>query len=139
VQARASYGVATTSHVAENLAEEWLGIVESEHTGEMLRDVAIAHLTEHGFSPTAGPASRRLATSRAEECRESRPDSDAIYSFTGPCLASRCQSLDLAETNTMTASIALAETISADSGPYWVTRKPLSRAPSGPEPMKENP
>jgi hypothetical protein len=53
VQARASYRVATTSYVAENLATKWLGAIESEHKGEMLRDVAIKQLTSYGFSPRA--------------------------------------------------------------------------------------
>jgi len=49
VQPKNTYTVATTSYVAENRAAELLGSVESEKTGDMLRDVAIAHLTSHGF------------------------------------------------------------------------------------------
>jgi hypothetical protein len=53
VQTRASYRVATTSYVADNLSDEWLGEIDSEQTGQMLRDVAIRKLTEHGFPPKA--------------------------------------------------------------------------------------
>ena len=53
VQALKVYRVATTSYVAENLAKAWLGVIESESTGEMLREVAISHLTEHGFPRSA--------------------------------------------------------------------------------------
>ena len=49
VQPRNRYRIATTSYVAGNLAEEWLGSIESESTGEMLRDVAIADLMQNGF------------------------------------------------------------------------------------------
>ncbi len=53
VQSRATYRVATTSYVAENLAEEVLGAVASETTGAMVRDVAISHLKAQGFPPHA--------------------------------------------------------------------------------------
>ena len=53
VQSRSTYRVATTSYVAENLAEEFLGPVTSETTGAMLRDVAISHLSAQGFPPQA--------------------------------------------------------------------------------------
>lgn len=43
------YRVATTSWVADQLAEEWVGPIQANEPGEMLRNVAIAHLTEQGF------------------------------------------------------------------------------------------
>ncbi len=50
------YRVATTSYIAGNLADEVLGDVDAEPEGEMLRDVAIAYLSERGFpgAPKAG-------------------------------------------------------------------------------------
>ncbi len=53
VQSRSTYRIATTSYVADELAEEVLGSVVSEMTGEMLRDVAISQLTAHGFPALA--------------------------------------------------------------------------------------
>lgn len=53
VQHGSSYRIATVRYVADELADEVLGDVASDETGAMLRDVAIAHLTEHGF-PTHG-------------------------------------------------------------------------------------
>ncbi len=49
VQLRNTYRIATVRYVADQLADEVLGAVESDETGAMLRDVAIAHLTERGF------------------------------------------------------------------------------------------
>jgi 2',3'-cyclic-nucleotide 2'-phosphodiesterase (5'-nucleotidase family) len=49
VQLRRTYRIATVRYVADELADEVLGTVESDETGAMLRDVAIAHLTERGF------------------------------------------------------------------------------------------
>jgi hypothetical protein len=49
LQLRNTYRIATVRYVADELADEALGTVESDETGAMLRDVVIAHLTEHGF------------------------------------------------------------------------------------------
>ena len=48
-----TYRIATVRYVADALAEEVLGRVASDETGGMLRDVAIAHLSEHGFPRSA--------------------------------------------------------------------------------------
>lgn len=48
------YRVATTSYIAGSRADELLGDVAEETEGEMLRDVAIAHLREHGFPELEG-------------------------------------------------------------------------------------
>jgi hypothetical protein len=48
-----TYRVATTSYITGNLAEEFLGSIDSEETGPMLRDVAIAHLSKYGFDASS--------------------------------------------------------------------------------------
>jgi hypothetical protein len=50
VQDRHRYRVATTSYVAKNLAETYIGKISSEKTGAMLRDASIAHLRAEGFA-----------------------------------------------------------------------------------------
>ncbi len=49
VHSGSTYEVATTSYIAENLADELIGPIGAEATGAMLRDVAISHLTAKGF------------------------------------------------------------------------------------------
>jgi hypothetical protein len=49
VRPQSRYKVATTSYVADELSDERLGSVQSDETGEMLRDVTIAHLQAQGF------------------------------------------------------------------------------------------
>lgn len=53
VQSKSAYKVATTSFIAENLADEVIGSVESMTTGMMLREAAILHLKANGFPSTA--------------------------------------------------------------------------------------
>jgi hypothetical protein len=48
-----TYRVATTSYVADNLSDDLFGPVESEESGEMLRDAAIRYLETHGFPGAA--------------------------------------------------------------------------------------
>lgn len=49
-QRHRTYRIATVRYVADQLADEVLGDVQSDETGPMLRDVAIEQLTENGFS-----------------------------------------------------------------------------------------
>ncbi len=53
MQSKSAYKVATTSFIAENLADEVIGSVESMTTGMMLREAAILHLKANGFPSTA--------------------------------------------------------------------------------------
>ncbi len=53
MQSKSAYKVATTSFIAENLADEVIGSVESMTTGMMLREATILHLKANGFPSTA--------------------------------------------------------------------------------------
>ena len=49
VDATRRYRIATVGWVADALAEETLGEIAEREEGQMLRDLAIAHLRQHGF------------------------------------------------------------------------------------------
>ena len=49
-----TYTVATTAHVADELAAEKLGRIESRRPGPLLREAAVAHLRTHGFPGARG-------------------------------------------------------------------------------------